>query len=311
MIMDDTQLRGTTILALLAKRGVRVAAMTAKDKLRRILSHDLQASISFSAEKAADANLKENGIENVESWVGRPAPAQYSGDLSMFVLDSGVKLLQEDRADFLYLTLSDFIQHKYAPGTKEANEFMVGLDRRVGQLLDLNAIVAVTGDHGMSHKSKKDGSPTVLFLEDELSARWGKGCARVICPISDPFVRHHGALGSFVRFYVESPEMIAPMLSFSKTLPGVEKALLGDEAADVFEQPLDREGDIVVVAQKNTVIGGRQTEHDLSQLKGHSLRSHGGLSEQDVPLMMSRSLKRSDVKKLWRNFDIFDVALNG
>jgi phosphonoacetate hydrolase len=311
MIVDDTQLRGTTILALLAKSGVRVAAVTAKDKLRRILSHDLQASICFSTEKAGDANFKENGIENVESWVGRQAPAQYSGDLSMFVLDSGVKLLEENRAYFLYLTLSDFIQHKYAPGTKEANEFMVGLDRRIGQLLSFNAIVAVTGDHGMSHKWKKDGSPNVLFLEDELSARWGEGCARVICPISDPFVRHHGALGSFVRVYIKSPEMVAAMLSFCKSLPGVEKALLGDEAANVFEQPLDREGNIVVIAEKNTVIGGCRTEHDLSQLKGHSLRSHGGLSEQDVPLMMSRTLKRSDVKKLWRNFDIFDVALNG
>lgn len=111
MIVDDSLLCGTTILSVLAKRGVRVAAVTAKDKLQQILAHELWGSICFSAEKAGQANLKDNGIKDVENWIGRPAPNQYSGDLSLFVLDAGIKLLQEKRADFLYLTLSDFIQH--------------------------------------------------------------------------------------------------------------------------------------------------------------------------------------------------------
>lgn len=311
MIVDDKLLRGTTILALLARRGVRVAAITAKDKLRRILAHNLGDSICFSAEKADQANLKENGIENVERWIGRPAPEQYSGDLSLFVLDAGIKLLEEERADFLYLALSDFIQHKYAPGSQEANAFMTDLDTRIGRMEQLGAIVAVTGDHGMSDKSNPDGTPNVVFLEDELSKRWGEGCARVICPISDPFVRHHGALGSFVRVYTTSDKLINPMVKFCEALPGVERALSGEEAAKTFEQPLDREGDFVVISRKNVVIGSRKEEHDLSQLKGHRLRSHGGLSEQDVPLLLSQPVRDSFVtRKEWRNFDIFDLALN-
>lgn len=313
MIVDDTLLRGTTILAMLARRGVRVAAVTAKDKLRLILAHELNDSICFSAEKAGRANLKEHGIDDVEKWVGRPAPPQYSGDLSMFVLDSGIKLLEEGKADVFYLTLSDFVQHKYAPGSKESNEFMSNLDARIGRLVNLGAVVAVTGDHGMSDKSKSDGSPNVMFLQDELSNRFGNDSARVICPISDPFVRHHGALGSFVRVYVESKELVRPMLEFCKSLPGVEEAMLGKQAAEVFEQPLDREGDIVIIAAKNTVIGGQKSEHDLSQLNGHRLRSHGGLSEQEIPLLMSRRVERREMmaRESWRNFDIFDLVLNG
>jgi phosphonoacetate hydrolase len=313
MIVDDTLLRGTTILAMLARRGVRVAAVTAKDKLRRILAHELNESICFSAEKAANTNLQDNGIENVEKWIGRPAPPQYSGDLSMFVLDSGIKLLEEKRADVMYLTLSDFIQHKYAPGSKESNDFMHGLDTRIGRLVELGAVVTVTGDHGMSDKSCADGSPNVIFLEDELSSHFGKGSARIICPISDPFPRHHGALGSFVRIYVASQELTSPMLDFCKSLVGVEEAMYGKEAAEVFENPPDREGDIVVVAKKNTVIGSRRDEHDLSQLGGHKLRSHGGLSEQGIPLLMSRKVASTKMlaRKEWRNFDIFHLVLNG
>ena len=77
----------------------------------------------FSAQHADKCTLEEHGIENVEEWLGRPTPLQYSGDLSIFVLDAGLKLLQEQKADLFYLTLSDYIQHKYAPGTSEANRF--------------------------------------------------------------------------------------------------------------------------------------------------------------------------------------------
>ena len=145
MVLDDTLLIGDTILELMSKRGVRVAAVTAKDKLRRILSHGLDGAICFSTEKAGSCTLKENGIENVEEWIGRPQPSQYSGELSLYVMDAGIKLLEEDRADLFYLTLSDYIQHKHAPGSKESNEFLSRLDQQIGRLVELGAQVAVTG----------------------------------------------------------------------------------------------------------------------------------------------------------------------
>ncbi|KAK4499298.1 hypothetical protein PRZ48_009811 [Zasmidium cellare] len=311
MVLDDSLLIGSTILEKMSKYGVRVAAVTAKDKLRKILQHGLSNNaVCFSAEKAASANQEENGIADVEKWLGAKQPSQYSGELSMYVLDAGIKLLEEDRADLLYLTLSDYIQHKHAPGSKESNEFLVELDRRVGKLVELGAIVAVTGDHGMSDKSNDDGTPNVLYLEDALAEKWGSGRARVICPITDPFVRHHGALGSFVRIHLSKPDDLDDVLQYCKSLPGVDVAVEGRKAAEKYEMYPDREGDIVVIPTKNVVIGSRKDEHDLSNLGGHRLRSHGGLTEQDIPLILSEPAKQADLSKQWRNFDIFDLVLN-
>ncbi|KAK3672051.1 hypothetical protein LTR78_008021 [Recurvomyces mirabilis] len=313
MITDDKLLRGSTLLELMSKLGVRVAAVTAKDKLRAILRHGLDGSaICFSAERAGSTTMQTNGIEDVERWLGQKQPSQYSGTLSLFVLDAGIKLLEEKKADLYYLTLSDFVQHKYAPGAEESNDFLIALDQRVGRLIELGAQVAITGDHGMSDKTNSNGTPNVLFLEDAIAQKWGQGAARIICPITDPFVKHHGALGSFVRVYAKQSGDVPDMLAFIKDLPQIEIAMLRDEAAIAFELPNDREGDIVVIAKANAVIGSRKEEHDLSNLEGHNLRSHGGLSEQAIPLLMSRPAKNLDSggARQWRNFDAFDLVLN-
>lgn len=164
----------------------------------------------------------------------------------------------------------------------------------------------------MSDKSKPDGCPNVLFLEDVLVEKWGVGKARIICPITDPFVRHHGALGSFVRVYATRKDDVDDMLLFCQSLPEVEVAMSSQEAAEKFELRADREGDIVVISKKNAVIGSRKEEHDMSNLTDHRLRSHGGLSEQDIPLLMSRPISEPEKgsSRQWRNFDIFDLLLN-
>jgi phosphonoacetate hydrolase len=319
LVLDDSLLRGSTILEQMSLRGVRVAAVTAKDKLRRIIQHGLSAKrgdICFSSEYANQCTLGDNGITDVEAYVGRPAPPQYSGDLSLFVLDAGIKLLRDNCADLFYLTLSDYVQHKHAPGSKEANDFLMALDEKIGQLIQLGAVVGITGDHGMSDKSLQDGSPNILFVQEELEKRYGPKCARVICPITDPFVRHHGALGSFVRIHINSnlKHRREEMLVLLRTFPQVQVALIGEEAAARWEMPLDREADIVVVSIENAVLGSKKAEHDLNQLKGHRLRSHGGLSEQAVPLMMSNKgkagLAEEKGARHWRNFDVFDLILN-
>lgn len=311
MVLDDSLLLGSTILEQMSAVGVRVAAVTAKDKLRKILQHGLKKSaICFSSEKAASCTLEENGIADVENWLGMKQPSQYSGELSIYVLDAGIKLLEEDRADLFYLTLSDYIQHKYAPGSKESNEFLSALDAKLGRLVELGARVAITGDHGMSDKSKPDGSPNVLYLEDAIAEKWGPGSARIICPITDPFVRHHGALGSFVRVHLSNKDHLDEVLKFCQSLPQVEVAMKASDAVERFELHPEREGDIVAIPSKKIVIGGRKDEHDLSNLGEHRLRSHGGLSEQDIPLILSEPAKDADLSRQWRNFDAFDLVLN-
>jgi phosphonoacetate hydrolase len=317
MVLDDSMMRGSTILERMRSAGVRVAAVTAKDKLRRIVNHGLKpesGAICFSAQNANGCTLAEHGIADVEEWLGRPAPEQYSADLSLFVLDAGVKLLAEKQADLFYLTLSDYVQHKHAPGSPEADEFMQAIDTRLGQLEDLGAKVAVTGDHGMSAKAKTDGKPSVLFLGDFLNESWPDADGRVICPIADPFVKHHGALGGFVRVHIMNSafEGVNDMIEACRRLPEVKIACSGREAASRYEMPEDREGDFIAIAKENTVIGSTKEKHDLSQLGDIKLRSHGGLSEQDIPLIMSEAPADGlvDGGKAWRNFDIFDLVLN-
>jgi phosphonoacetate hydrolase len=314
MITDASLLRCDTILGKLSQAGVQTAVVTAKDKLLKVLAYKM-SGIRFSSEYARKATLEDNEIEGVEALVGRPQPDQYSADLSLFVLDAGVKILSHSRPDLIYLSTSDYVQHKHAPGEAEADAYHHVVDATLGQFVALGATVAVTADHGMNDKSSPDGMPNVIYLEDELNARFGAGSVRVICPIADPFVRHHGALGSFVRVYVRNADNIAAMMALSSTLPGVELVLDKSQVCERFDLPVDREGDFAVFGDCQTVIGARREEHDLSQLAGHRLRSHGGLGEQKVPFLLSRPLnaeyrRRAEAGPL-HNYDIFDFALNG
>jgi phosphonoacetate hydrolase len=158
--------------------------------------------------------------------------------------------------------------------------------------------------------------PRVIFLEDELARRFGAGAARVICPITDPFVRHHGALGSFVRVYTrDSGGNLAQMMTASAALHGVAGVFDRAEASERFQLPYDREADFVVLGDAATAIGAARAKHDLSGLAGHRLRSHGGKGEQRVPFILSQPLtaqyrELAETRRL-RNFDIFDFALNG
>jgi phosphonoacetate hydrolase len=305
MMTDPELLRSETILALMARASVKTAAITAKDKLRKLLGRNL-AGICFSSECASP---------EVEAMVGRARPDMYSADLSLFVLDAGIALLEREEAVLLYLSLSDYVQHAHAPGDPAADAFHRAIDDRVGRLVELGAIVGLVADHGMNDKAQADGSPNVIFLEDFLKKHFAEGAARVICPITDPFVRHHGALGSFVRVYAHGGVSLAALMTASATLPGVALVLEGPEAARRFEMPIDREADFIVLGDSNTVIGAVRAEHDLSGLAGHRLRSHGGLGEQRVPFILSRPLTReyrrlAETRPL-RNFDIFDFVLNG
>ena len=164
----------------------------------------------------------------------------------------------------------------------------------------------------MSDKCNADGKPNVLYLEDALTEKWGAGSARIICPIADPFVRHHGALGSFVRVHATRKEDVDDMIRYTRSFPEVELVLDAKDASEQLELHADREGDFVVISKKNAVIGSRKDEHDLSNLGDHRLRSHGGLSEQSVPLLMSRPAEpaQDTLNRSWRNFDIFDLLLN-
>jgi len=294
MMNDPKYLRAGTILAAFADAGAKVVVITAKDKLRTLLGHKLKGTC-FSSEKADQA---------MQELVGMPVPSVYSAELSEFVFAAGVKLMERDRPDIMYLSTTDYVQHKAAPGTPAANAFHAMIDRYLARLDAAGATIALTADHGMNAKHRPDGSPDVIYLQDVLDGWLGAGEARVILPITDPYVVHHGALGSFATVYVN-----AEVRKKIQSLKGIEVVLTREEAAQRFELPPERIGDLVVVSTKHVVIGTSKAKHDLSGLK-EPLRSHGGISEQKVPLLFNRPLRGVPASRRLRNFDAFDLALN-
>ena len=229
MMNDPAYLRAETILARFARDGATVAVVTAKDKLRRLLGHDLKGTC-LSAE-TAEADVLE--------LVGMPRPSVYSAALSEFVLAAGVRLLSTARPDLMYLSTTDYVQHKHAPGTPAANAFYAMIDGYLAQLDAMGATVALTADHGMNAKTDAAGKPQVIYLQDMLDGWLGKGKARVILPITDPYVVHHGALGSFATVYLPDGADQAAIIRRIAGLDGVELALARADACRRFELPED------------------------------------------------------------------------
>ena len=308
MMNDPKWLRAPTLLAALADAGCKVAVVTAKDKLRKLLGHQLRG-ICFSAEKADQATLEEHGIDAVLQLVGLPVPSVYSAELSEFVFAAGVKLMQRRRPDIMYLSTTDYVQHKHAPGTTRANSFCGMMDRYLGELEHLGCAIALTADHGMNSKTRLDASPNVIYLQDVLDGWLGAAGARVILPITDPYVVHHGALGSYATVYLPADIDAQALAARIAALRGIETVLTRAAAASRFELPADRIGDLVVVSSRSVVLGSAAAKHDLSGLDA-PLRSHGGLAEQAVPLVMNRRIENLDPDRRWRNFDAFDWVLN-
>jgi phosphonoacetate hydrolase len=312
MMNDPKWLRAPTIFEAFQKQGAKIAMVTAKDKLRLLLGKGLVfdgTAVAFSSEKADKVTLADNGIENACGIVGMGVPDVYSAELSEFVFAAGVKLLASMKPDLMYLSTTDYVQHKYAPGSDGANSFYAMMDKYLGQLDDGGAIIVIVADHGMKDKHLANGEPDVVYLQDVLDAKFGAGKTKVILPITDPYVVHHGALGSFATVYAYGLE-VSDVMAVIGAQDGIDVVLNRKDGCARFELPEDRMGDIIVVSggrSGSKVIGTSRDKHDLSGLN-EPLRSHGGLTEQEVPVIANRKFK--DLPQQLRNFDAFALGCN-
>ena len=164
----------------------------------------------------------------------------------------------------------------------------------------------------MNAKNKADGSPHVIYVETLLKQRIGEGC-RVICPITDPYVVHHGALGALVMIHLEDTSTCAQIADYLMEQDGITEVYDRASASRKLELAPDRIGDLCVLSGRDVVLGKTEADHDLAVLEG-GLRSHGGRYEEMVPMIVSRRLNEAYRKKAQgdpRNFDIFDFACNG
>ena len=311
VMMNDVRfLRAPTVFSAFYNAGAKVAIVTAKDKLRALLgaglAFDQDRARCFSAERSATSTKADHGQDNAAEWLAFPQPEVYSAELSEFVFAAGVKLLTDWHPDVMYLTTTDYVQHKYAPHQPEAQAFYAMFDRYLTQLDALGAAVVVTADHGMKPKHLADGSPAVVYVQDLLDQWLGKDKARVILPITDPYVVHHGALGSFATAYLPPGTDTAAMVTRLTGVPGMLLAVDKAEAIRRFELPGDRIGDVVMISTENMTLGTSAHRHDLAALN-EPLRSHGGLTEQEVPFIVNRVLDLPSQPVL-RNFDALYYA---
>jgi phosphonoacetate hydrolase len=151
----------------------------------------------------------------------------------------------------MYLSTTDYVQHKHAPGTEGADAFYRMMDGYLGKLDAMGCVIVLTADHGMNAKTGMDARPDVVYLQDVLDAWLGEQQSRVILPITDPYVVHHGALGSFATVYLPEgtdarrwrPHRLAARHRVGAHAGG---------AAAFFELPADRIGDLVVVSERST-----------------------------------------------------------
>jgi phosphonoacetate hydrolase len=313
MMNEPELLRTPTIFKAFQDAGAKVAIITAKDKLRRLLGNELKlgegGAICFSSEKSDQVSLTDNGIDNVLDLVGMAVPSVYSAELSEFIFAAGVKLMETVRPDLMYLSTTDYIQHKFAPGSDGANSFYAMMDKYWAQLDALGAVIALTADHGMNAKHDAAGEPNIIYLQDEMDRILSPGVARVILPITDPYVVHHGALGSYATVYLPDDADIDALKAELAAIEGIDAVYANEEGCARFDLAPDRMGDLILVSSKHVVIGTTASRHDLSGLDV-PLRSHGGVTEQQVPLIVSQPVTSLNQAQQLHNYDIFNLALN-
>ena len=302
-LTDPGFLRAQSIHAALHAAGGRVLMVTAKDKLRRLLGAGNVPSVS--AERAHEVGLPAFDVADVQSLVGRVHPGIYDWDLSHYAMEIGLAVHRRVGLDLLYVSLTDYVQHKEPPGGEMADCFFRRFDELLAEYVRDGFLIGITADHGMNAK------PRIIYLEDVLEER-GISSYRVVLPITDPYVVHHGALGSFAWVHLPASEIDRAREALA-SLDGVEEVYSREEAAVIFEHPADRIGDLSVTSDAATALGKSRAKHDLSGITS-GLRSHGGRHEQLVPIIVSRPLREPYATRHRAgvgNSDIHDLLLNG
>ncbi|HVW17008.1 MAG TPA: alkaline phosphatase family protein [Solirubrobacteraceae bacterium] len=304
-VTDPSFLRARTIHAAAQEAGVPVLCVTAKDKLRALLAAG--GVPAFSAERAHEQAL-DDGTPLLDV-VGAPNPGIYDWELSPYTVDLALALAARLGSRLVYASLTDYVQHAAAPGAALADAFYAAIDERVGAAIDAGFVVGLAADHGMRAKAGPGGAPNVRYLDDALAAA-GVRSGHAVLPITDPYVTHHAALGSLAWVHVDDPAELDRARGALAALPGVEGVLDRSAAAQTYELPADRIGDLVVLADGETVLGRSAARHDLSALHG-TLRSHGGLHEQRVPIVVCAPLREGALAgRTLRNRDLHDLLLN-
>jgi phosphonoacetate hydrolase len=251
-----------TIFERVTRAGRRSALITAKDKLRTLLERGATEVIS---------------AESPPAWLVQtigPPPPILSVEVNHWLFRAAAALCSIRPPDLLYLSTTDYAQHKHAPESVESQENLSTLDRLLAVLLDSGPefAVVVTADHGMVAKTRG------LDLGQILAA---KGIAAEAVPIiKDRYVAHHQNLGGAAYMFLQDLSQLGEAAAILRDEEGVESVWTQAEAAIEFELYPGRIGDLFVLSCRETAFG------DLPWPRGEiAIRSHGSLHTRSVPII--------------------------
>jgi len=247
--------------------GVVSALLSAKKKTITLLPRG--ASIVMSAEIPA------------QEWTERlgKAPDIYSAEINHWLLEAALWILRsQPEVGILYIHTTDYPMHMWPPEAEPSRRHLAGLDALFGELAAAapDAAILLTADHGMHHKTRcwdlmKACAARGVTLRSALSAE------------QDRYLKHHSGFGGTAWVYLKSNRDSDRAAAIIEKLPGVEEVLTRSEAARRFRLMPSRIGELVVIGNRNTVFGGLDSEVvDLPA----EYRSHGGLAEAKVPLVI-------------------------
>lgn len=248
--------RADTWAEAAAGRGRSVALLFAKEKLRRLAGDGVDTALSV-----------EDPPGRLEDAVG-PAPDIYSGDASAWILDAARYVVETDAPDVVYVSTTDVVPHKHAPGERAADEWVRTLDERLGRLAEGNELVA-TADHGMNAKTRRVDLEAVLAAGHD---------AEVVRLIRDAHTYHHRNLGG-AAYVHDGGDATAVVAGALRSVDGVDRVLGRREAAAEFDLPADGTGALLVLGDRQTVFG----PVDGALHDDVALRSHGSVHERTVP----------------------------
>ncbi len=251
-----------TIFERATRHGRNSMVITSKDKLRTLIARGASEVISAESPPAWAVDA-----------VGSPPPI-LSVEVNHWLFRAAIAACRNQPPDLLYLTLTDYAQHKYAPETEESQANIAMLDSLLAELLNTGPefTVVAAADHGMRAKTR--GLDLGQILAEAHVA------ADAIPIIKDRYVVHHQNLGGSAYVYLENISQLAEAVALLKSEPGVESVWEREAAATEFQLHRDRIGDLFVLATEETVFGALPSAREEV-----SVRSHGCLHTRAIPII--------------------------
>jgi phosphonoacetate hydrolase len=256
-----------TIFEHVAKSGVKSALLSSKKKTISLLPQG--TSLAISPE------------EPTPEWIQRigSPPQIYSPEINYWLLKAAI-WIAEHRPDIglMYIHTTDYPMHMWPPEAGESRRHLGTLDALLGDLAHAapDAAILLTADHGMNHKS------LCWDLEKACLAR-GLPLRAAISAEQDKYVKHHRGFGGSSWVYLRSAKDADKAAELIRGFEGVEQVLTRNEAAKRFRTMASRIGHLMVLGDQQTVFGSLDLE---SEQLPPEYRSHGGLSEAKVPIVV-------------------------